>query len=62
MTFSVNINGHDDLSGEAKETFEKGLVEKVKSLTQELSNTDGCNVTGSTVITNTTGAVNALTD
>jgi hypothetical protein len=54
------MSGHDDLSGEEKEKFEKDLVEKVKSLAQELVDTEGCNVTGGQVTTNTTGAVNVL--
>ena len=60
MTWTINMSGHDDLSGEEKEKFEKDLVEKVKSLAQELVDTEGCNVTGGQVTTNTTGAVNVL--
>ena len=60
MTWTVNLSGHDDLSGDEKETFENGLVEKVKSLAQELRDTEGCNVTSASVTTNTTGSVNVL--
>ena len=60
MTWTINMNGLDYLTGEEKENFEKGLVEKVKSLAKELSETEGCNVTSGQVITNTTGAVNVL--
>jgi hypothetical protein len=57
MTWTVNLNGHDDLSGEAKEQFEKGLVETMQSLVDDLKNTEGVNVTSGQVVTNTTGSV-----
>lgn len=58
MTFTINILGHDDLSGVAKEVYENEVVEKARALVDELKS-DG-NVTTATVVTNTTGSVNLL--
>ena len=58
MTWTINVNGHDDLAGDEKIKFEEGLVEKVRTLVDELKNTEGCNVTSGMVTTNTTGSVN----
>lgn len=60
MTWTINLNGHDDLRGEAKVEFEKGLVGKVDDLVRELRETEGCVVTTVMVMTNTTGAVNMI--
>jgi hypothetical protein len=60
MTWNVNLNGHDDLSGEDKEKFEQGLVETIQSLADDLAAKDGVNVTQALVATNTTGQVNLL--
>jgi len=60
MTWTISLAGHDDMSGDQKESFENYLVEEIKSLTQKLVNTEGCNVTSANVTTNTTGTVNAL--
>jgi hypothetical protein len=57
MTFTVSINGHDDLSGEEKEQFENGLVDKVRALVSEMAQADGINVTSAQVTTNTTGQI-----
>ncbi len=55
MTWTISMTGHDDLSGDEKVKFEEGLVEKARALAQELSSTDGCNVTTAYAATNTTG-------
>lgn len=60
MTWTVNLNGYDDLSGDKKIAFEEGLVEKVKALAEELKETEGCNVTSGWVSTNTTGTVDLM--
>lgn len=57
MTWTVNLSGHDDLSADAKEEFERGLVEDVQNLVAELTNAEGVNVTSAQVTTNTTGTV-----
>lgn len=62
MTWIVNLMGHDDLSGEEKEAFENGLVDKVKNLVDELKGTESCNVISGSVTTNTTGSVNLLAE
>lgn len=60
MTWTVNLSGHDDLSGEEKIEFEEGLVEKIKVLAQNLKETEGCKVTSGYVSTNTTGTVDLM--
>lgn len=60
MTYTVNINGHDDLQGDEKAGFENGLVDKVKGFVSELQAAEGVNVTSAQVTTNTTGMVDAL--
>lgn len=60
MTWNILLNGHDDLSGDEKASFEKGLVEKVKNLFDELYDTDGCRITYAVVTTNTTGPEDLL--
>lgn len=62
MTWSIEMNGHDDLKDELKESFENGLVTKVRDLVAELKAGAGVNVTRAQVTTNTTGSVNALED
>lgn len=57
MTWSVTLQGHDDLSGELKESFEYGLVSKVKNLVDEVKSGEGVIVTFANVTTNTTGSV-----
>lgn len=58
MTWSISVGGHDDLAGDEKIKFEEDLVEKVRTLVDELKNTEGCDVTSGVVNTNTTGQVN----
>lgn len=60
MTFTVNISGHDDLTGDEKVAYEEGLVEKARALVEELAQTDGGRVTTAQATTNTTGTVNLL--
>lgn len=60
MTWTVSLNGHDDLSGDEKIAFEENLVEKVKTLAEELKTTKGCAVTSGYVSTNTTGTVDLM--
>jgi hypothetical protein len=58
MTYTININGHDDLSGDEKEEFEKGVVEKARALVRDLRSAS--NVSSATATTNTTGSQNLL--
>lgn len=60
MTWTVNLNGHDDLPEEAKKQFEEELVDSVWQFVGELKNMEGVNVTSATVVTNTTGSVDVL--
>jgi len=60
MTWNVNINGHDNLTGEEKEQFEKGLVDEMKALVDRLKTTEGVVVSSGMTTTNTTGSVNLL--
>jgi hypothetical protein len=60
MTWTVNLNGHDDLTGDEKVAFEEGLVEKTRELVETLKAQDGSKVSIATVTTNTTGSVNLL--
>lgn len=60
MTYTININGHDDLSSEEKKIFESELVIKARRLVDELK--DESNVTSAVATTNTTGSVNLLED
>jgi hypothetical protein len=60
MTWTVNLNGHDNLSGDEKVAFEEGLVQKTRDLIETLKQQDGSVVSIATVMTNTTGSVNLL--
>jgi hypothetical protein len=60
MTWSINLQGHDDLSGDQKASFEKELVEKARGLADELGAAEGCVVSTAMAVTNTTGGVNLL--
>jgi hypothetical protein len=60
MTWTVNLNGHDDLPEEAKKQFEEELVDSVWQFVGELKNMEGVNVTSAMVVTNTTGSVDVL--
>lgn len=60
MTWTINIGGHDDLTGDEKEAYEQAVVEKARALAQELSSATGGQVSNATATTNTTGSVNLL--
>lgn len=60
MTWTINLNGHDDLPEEAKKQFEEELVDSVWQFVGELKNMEGVNVTSAMVVTNTTGSVDVL--
>jgi hypothetical protein len=62
MTFTINVQGHDDLEAEAKEAFENGLVSKVVALVSDIKGGAGVTLTNAKVSTNTTGEVDALAD
>lgn len=58
MTWTININGHDDLSGEEKEALENIIVGEATGLFHSLKAQEGNRITTATVTTNTTGTVN----
>lgn len=64
MTWTININGHDDLAGEEKAAYEEFIVTKAREFAADLKGhadaTDGAHVSGATATTNTTGSVNVL--
>jgi hypothetical protein len=60
MTFTINVQGHDDLKEEAKAAFENGLVTKVTELVADIKSGAGVTVTHAQVDTNTSGPVDAL--
>lgn len=60
MTWNININGHDDLTGDEKVAYEEAVVEKAKALAAELAAASGGHVTSAAANTNTTGSVNLL--
>lgn len=60
MTFTVSINGHDDLNGDEKAAYENGLIEKARQFASDLASQDGGRVTTAVAVTNTTGSVNLL--
>lgn len=60
MTWTININGHDDLTGDEKEALEKIIVGEATGLFHSLKAQDGNNITSASVSTNTTGTVNLL--
>ncbi len=57
MTWTINMSGHDDLSGDEKVAYEEGLVEKARALADELATATGGRVTSAVAVTNTTGSV-----
>ena len=57
MTFTVHIDGHDDLEAEAKAAFENGLVHMVTDLVAEVKGGAGVTISRADVTTNTTGTV-----
>lgn len=60
MTWTVNLSGHDDLTGEEKEALERVIVGEVTGLFHSLKAQEGNRITTATVTTNTTGSVNLL--
>jgi hypothetical protein len=60
MTWTININGHDDLTGEEKEAFENIIVGEATGLFHSLKAQEGNQISSASVTTNTTGTVNLL--
>lgn len=60
MTWSININGHDDLTGEEKEALERVIVGEATRLVHSLKVQEGNQVSSAMAVTNTTGSVNLL--
>jgi hypothetical protein len=60
MTWTVSINGHDDLSGDEKEALERVIVGESIALVESLKAQNGNNITSANVTTNTTGTVYLL--
>lgn len=58
MTWTININGHDDLTGPEKEALENVIVGEATGLFHSLKAQEGNRITSATVTTNTTGTVN----
>lgn len=58
MTWTINIQGHDDLTGEEKEALEQVIVGEATGLFHSLKAQNGNQITTATVSTNTTGTVN----
>jgi hypothetical protein len=58
MTWTINISGHDDLTGEEKEALENIIVGEATGLFHSLKAQAGNTITTATVSTNTTGSVN----
>lgn len=57
MTWTIQIDGHDNLEQELKESFENGLVAKVTELVDDIRAGAGITITRANVTTNTTGSV-----
>jgi hypothetical protein len=60
MTWTINITGHDDLTGGEKDAYEAAVVEKARALAAELGKAEGGHVSSAQATTNTTGSVNLL--
>jgi len=60
MTWSINIEGHDDLEAEAKAAFENGLIATVAGWVADIKAGAGVTVTRAQASTNTTGPVDVL--
>jgi hypothetical protein len=58
MTWTINVTGHDDLTGDEKAAYEQDVVDKAKALVAELAAKDGGHVSAAQATTNTTGSVN----
>jgi hypothetical protein len=62
VTWTINIGGHDDLTGDEKIAYEEDVVAKAKALAQELAGKEGGHVSSASATTNTTGSVNLLSE
>lgn len=62
MTWTVLINGHDDLTGDEKVAYENEVVDAARALAQTLKGKTGGHVTSASCSTNTTGSVNLLAE
>jgi len=60
MTFTIHVDGHDDLEAEAKAAFENGLVSMVTELIADIKGGAGVTISRADVTTNTTGPVDVL--
>ena len=61
MTWTINISGHDDLTGDEKIAYEEAVVAKARALAVELEEAEGGrSTTTAMATTNTTGSVNLL--
>ena len=60
MTWSINLQGHDDLTGEEKAKLEEVIVGEAKALVHSLVAQEGNRVSTAVAVTNTTGSVNLL--
>ena len=57
MTWTININGHDDLKDDEKVAYEAAVVEMARTLVSELAELDGGMISTAWATTNTTGQV-----
>lgn len=60
MTWTINITGHDDLTGDEKVAYENEVVEAARNLAASLKEKEGGHVSMASCTTNTTGSVNLL--
>lgn len=60
MTWTIQITGHDDLSGDEKVAYENEVVEAARNLATSLKEKEGGHVSSAMCTTNTTGSVNLL--
>lgn len=60
MTWTISINGHDDLTGDEKEALENIIVGEATALFHSLKAQKGNRITSASVTTNTTGSVDLL--
>lgn len=62
MTWTIQIDGHDDLEQEAKAAFENGLIGMAKQLVEDLKSGEGVTVSRAVASTNTTGQIDLTSD
>jgi hypothetical protein len=60
LTWTINITGHDDLSGDEKAQLEQKIVDDAKALVSSFKDQEGNRVSSAMCTTNTTGSVNLL--